>query len=285
MIPASVANIDAARAWDGPDGAFWADHEAQFDAAMAGYHRRLLDAANIAPGDRVLDVGCGNGQTAHDAARMARAGSVVGIDLSSRMLTVARRRAAQQRLGNVTFVHGDAQVYPFDTASFDVAVSRTGTMFFADPAAAFANLARALRPGGRLVQLTWQPLADNEWVSQFRDIGAAGRDLPTPSADAPGPFSLADPQRVARILTAAGFTDVTCRDLRERMYFGRDIEDAFQFVAGLVHAMIADLDAPARGRALTALQDSIAAHHDGTGVWYQSAAWLTTAHLAQPPRM
>jgi SAM-dependent methyltransferase len=281
MARIQVANVEAARAWDGQDGAFWAEHQELFDAAVAPHHARLIEAAGISPTDRVLDIGCGNGQTACDAARRARAGHVVGVDLSSPMLAVAERRAREQRLTNVTFIHGDAQVHAFTPGGFDIAISRTGTMFFRDPVAAFANIGQALRPGGRLVQLTWQSPLDNEWIATFQQVLAAGRQLPQPPADTPGPFSLADRDRARRLLADAGFVTVEFEDVREPMYFGRDVDEALGFVSRLLAWLLIDLDEHTRRRALAQLRENIAAHHEGPGVHYRSAAWLIVA--AAPP--
>src|SRR5262249_7800652 len=149
-------NAEQARAWDGDEGAYWAGNADRFDKAIAAYHGRFLAAAAIGRADRVLDIGCGTGQTPRDAARAAADGLTLGVDLSGQMSAPARRLAAEHGIANVRLEQADAQVSPFASASFDVAISRTGTMFFADPAAAFTNIARALRPGGRLVLLVWQ---------------------------------------------------------------------------------------------------------------------------------
>src|SRR5262245_51499272 len=137
------SNAAALRSWDGDDGAYWVEHDEIFDRSLARYDGSLLAA--VRPGDRVLDLGCGTGSITRAAAR--RSDLAVGIDLSSAMLSVARRKATALRLGNARFVHGDAQVHEFAAGSFDVAVSRAGVMFFGDPVAAFANVAGALRAG------------------------------------------------------------------------------------------------------------------------------------------
>lgn len=120
----------------------------------------------------MLDVGCGNGQTTRDAARAAFDGSAVGVDLSSRMVEFARRLAAAERIANATFHQADAQIHPFVEGSFDVAISRTGVMFFGDPPAAFANIACPLRPGGRLVLMT---LAEHRTQRMSRVRRSAGQ--------------------------------------------------------------------------------------------------------------
>jgi hypothetical protein len=122
---------------------------------------------------------------------------------------------------------------------------------------------------------------ENEWIAAFRRILAAGRQLPTPPGDAPGPFSLADPDRVRRVLTDAGFADAEFEDVREPMSFGPGVDEAYGFVSRQLAWLLADLDEPTRQRALDELREDIAAHLDGSGVRYASAAWLITA-AAQP---
>jgi SAM-dependent methyltransferase len=227
----------------------------------------------------VLDIGCGTGRTTRQAARLAADGSALGVDLSSAMIARARLRAAEEGLSNVRFERADAQIAAFPPAGFDVAISRTGAMFFGDPVAAFGNIAAALRPGGRLALLVWQSLADNRWMVEFAGALAAGRPLPSPPPGAPGPFSLADPARVRAVLTAGGFTDVALEGAREPMDFGADADAAFRFVSGLgiVRFLLRDLGDGARERALDALRASIDAHAGPDGVRYPSAAWVVTA--------
>src|SRR5664279_864835 len=206
-VPVDASNIEQLRAWDGDEGEYWAENAEHFDRSVAAYHERLLEAAAIREGERVLDVGCGTGQTTRDAARAASAGAAFGVDLSSRMLDHARRRAAEELVTNVTFAQADAQIHPFEPGAYDVAISRTAAMFFCDPIAAFTNIGRALRSGGRLVLVTWQPLPGNEWIREISRALAAGRNLPAPQPDV-GPFSLSDPGRVCALLTTAGYTDI-----------------------------------------------------------------------------
>src|SRR5215218_8264227 len=177
-VMGEVANAEQLAAWDGDEGRNWAAHEDHYDASMRAHSRALADAASIGAADRVLDLGCGNGSTTRAAARAAPDGAAVGIDLSSAMLDNARRRAAEEGLANVTFVQGDAQVHAFEPDAFDAVISRFGAMFFADPAAAFTNVAGATRAGGRLALVAWQRLEDNEWLTAVRSAVAQGRDLP-----------------------------------------------------------------------------------------------------------
>jgi SAM-dependent methyltransferase len=274
------ANAEQAAAWDGDGGRFWADHADHFDTSVRAYQQTFMAAAAIQPDEQVLDVGCGAGQTSLDAARAATSGSVLGLDLSGPLLEVARKRAAAAGLVNVEFVQGDAQVHPFAPASFDVVLGRNSTMFFDDPPAAFAHLAHATKPGGRLVLLAWQSLADNEWFRSTMAALAAGRELPAPPPGAPGPFTLSDPDRVRTLLTGAGFVDPELRDLRAPMYLGRSPDEATQFVLGLNKKMLADLDGDTRTRAVEALTQTMRDHAGPDEVTFDSATWLITATRA-----
>jgi ubiquinone/menaquinone biosynthesis C-methylase UbiE len=164
-----------------------------YDAELRRHNEALRGACGIQAHDRVLDIGCGSGQTTRQAARAAAAGSALGVDASAPAIERARELATAEGLRNVTFERADAQVHQFPAERFDLAISRFGTMFFADPGAAFANIGRALRPGGRLVMMVWQAADRNEWdVTIRRSLQAAEGPAAIPSGG-PDPFSLADP--------------------------------------------------------------------------------------------
>jgi SAM-dependent methyltransferase len=283
MTPAAGAlqiapsNAGQAEAWDGSEGAYWAAHADHFDRAIAAYHLPFLDAAAIATGEQVLDIGCGTGQTTRDAARLAPAGGALGVDLSAEMIALARRLAAAEGLPNARFEQADAQICPFRAGGFDVAISRTGAMFFGDPHAAFTNIARALRGQGRLALLSWQPLPANEWVAELTAALAVGRNLPVPPPQAPGPFALADPERVRQLLTGAGFTGIEVDPVQAPMWFGTGPADAYDFALGLLGWMLEGLDESQRSRALGALRATVTAHSTADGVVYRSGAWLIRA--------
>jgi ubiquinone/menaquinone biosynthesis C-methylase UbiE len=250
-----------------------------YDDELRRHNERLRAATGVRPGDRVLDIGCGGGQSTRDAARAAAPGSVLGVDTSQELLEGARRRTADEGVQNVTFELGDAQVHPLPPASFDVVISRFGTMFFADPVAAFRNIARATRPGGRLVMMVWQSKERNEWASAIEQaLGAR----PAPSRlDA---FSLGDATAVEALLTAAGFIDVAFEDVREPVYYGPDVPAAVELVRDFktTRAMLATMESAAAQRAVGRLRATFAAHQSGEGVLLDSRAWLVSARRATP---
>jgi SAM-dependent methyltransferase len=193
------------------------------------------------------------------------------------MLAVARSLAADEGLENVRFEQADAQIHAFDPEGFDVAIGRTSAMFFGDRVAGLANVGRALVSGGRLVLLTWQPITGNEWIREFSAALAAGRDLPTPPPDAPGPFTLADPDVIRSVLGAAGFGDIAIEGKQAPMWFGVDADDAYRLVSGLLGWMLEGLDDGGRTHAIDALRATIDAHQTADGVLYESGAWIVTA--------
>ena len=278
-IEIDPGNAGAYDAWNGPDGDYWATNADVFDASLARYRQAFLAATRITPSDRVLDIGCGNGRSSLDAARLASRGHVIGIDLSAPMLEIARRRASAEQVANVEFLHADAQLHRFEAASFHAAVSHTGAMFFSDPVAAFTNIARALHARAPLTLLVWQLPQANRWWQELTEILTAGRRLPTPPVGAPGPFSLADPDHARSLLDTAGVNTVSIDGLNEPMWFGASVEEASRFITGLgaFAALLRELEPDTRDTALTRLRDSIDAHRTADGIQYPSAMWLITA--------
>ncbi len=279
MRTQTIANVDQAAAWDGEEGERWAEHEERYDASARRHERRLLEAAQIFANHHVLDIGCGCGGSTRRAARLASAGVALGVDLSARMLERARERSRADGLTNVRFEQADAQVYPFQAQAFDRAISRFGAMFFADPVAAFQNIHRALRPGGRLAILSWQELGKNEWLTAMREALAQGRTLPQPPVGVPGQFGLADPAMIRRVLTEAGFGSIEIEEIQEPVELGSDADDTYRFVTslGITKGMLEGLDSATATRALAALRSTIEAHQTPEGVLFDSRAWLTTA--------
>ncbi len=225
-----MANADMVDYWNGRPADVWVTEAERFDTMLAPFGLRLLTAAVLEPGERVLDVGCGNGAVSLEAARtVGPGGRVTGLDLSAPMLEVARRRAEEQGV-DVDFVQCDAQTASFDHP-FDVVVSRFGVMFFDDPEVAFANLAMAARPGGRLCFVCWQEMFANEWIAVPAMAMVAHVGIPElPEPGAPGPFALADAQRTRDLLESAGWSEVTVEEQKDGMRMGRDPEDVVAFM-------------------------------------------------------
>jgi SAM-dependent methyltransferase len=248
-----------------------------YDAELRAHHEHLRAAYGISAGDEVVDIGCGTGLTTREAARAAAPGRVVGIDVSARMLERAREVTAAERLDNVRYELGDAQVHRFDRAGFDVAISRFGTMFFSNPAAAFANIAAALRPEASLVLLVWQRREHNEWALEIDAALGHAAQPPPPGAD---PFSLSDPEATAGILEGAGFDGVRFEEVHEPVFYGDDLDAALEIVLGFqcTSAALASLSDGDATRTVGRLRETLAAHFsDERGVVLDSRSWLITA--------
>ncbi|MBV9486677.1 MAG: methyltransferase domain-containing protein [Frankiaceae bacterium] len=274
-----IANAEMAAAWDGPEGEHWAHHADRYEQIGERQLSRLLSAAEVSPTDTVLDIGCGTGAATRAFALAASEGAAVGIDLSSQMLQRARDKATAAGIPNVSFVQGDAQVHEFPAGEYSLAVSAMGTMFFADPVAAFTNIGQALQPGGRLAILTWRALELNEWLTAVRGALAVGRDLPSPPLGAPGPFGLADPDHVRHVLDGAGFTGIDLTPSNEPAIFGSDANDAFDFVSsfGITRGLTQGLSEADRATAMANLRQIMTDHATLGGVEFATAAWLITA--------
>jgi SAM-dependent methyltransferase len=256
-----------------------------YDVELGAHHEHLRAAYGISPGDDVLDVGCGTGLTTREAARAATPGRVVGIDVSERMLERARELTAGEGLDNIRYELGDAQVHRFEPGGFDLAISRFGTMFFSDPAAAFANIAAALRPDARLVLLVWQRREHNEWM---RAINAAFGDAAKPPPPDADPFSLGDAEATERILERAGFHSVRFEDVHEPVLYGHDLDAALAFLRGLqcTTAALASLSHGEATRTVERLREMLAANYsDERGVVLDSRSWLITARRRRRPAL
>jgi SAM-dependent methyltransferase len=248
-----------------------------YDAELRLLDKQFRAAVDVRSHDRVLDVGCGTGRSARAAARVAVAGSVLGVDLSPPMLERARQLTEDEGLPNVAYQQADAEVHPFPAQHFDLCISRFGTMFFSDPVAAFGNIGNALRPGARLVLLVWQEHDRNEWATAIRTAvtGTAAPYSPT----GPGPFALADPSDTEDILATAGFVDIDCTDVREPVYYGPNVDAAYDAVLRLQEPrnLLATLATTLANAARQRLRATLAAHDTGNGVYFDARAWIVTA--------
>jgi len=277
-------NASQIESWDGPGGQHWVAEAERYDRMTRSFGERIIEAAAPGPGEQVLDVGCGNGAVALAvSALVAPGGSVMGLDVSGPMLAYARRRAEQARIASVSFRQGDAQVYPLPPAGFDAVVSRFGVMFFDDPVAAFANIGRALRPGGRIAFACWRDLIVNDWL--MVPAGAALQYVPMPDLGqpgAPGPFSLADPERVHQVLRDAAFAQIALEEITRPMPMGSSADDVLAFMRGteMAHVLMTGVDSGTAERAWAAVKAALQAHAEPAGITLAGTAWLVTARRA-----
>jgi SAM-dependent methyltransferase len=270
--------------WNDQTGPKWVEQQAELDRLLSALGLAAMERLSLRPGMRVLDVGCGCGDTTLALAdRVGASGSVLGVDVSGPMLARARERAAGHP--HVAFLQADAQTHRFEPATFDAAFSRFGVMFFADPAVAFANIRAALRPGAALAFICWQELAKNPWA--MLPIGAIAPLVtlpPPPAPDEPGPFSFADPDRVRSILDGAGFTGVHADGFAPSMTLGAggSLDDAVRFAieAGPAARFLRDAPADVLAQARAAVRQALAPHATAGGVQLPGACWLVTARNA-----
>ncbi len=283
VLQPSGPNAEQIQYWNDVAGAKWVALQPLLDAQLAPLGRRVMERVGIGAGERALDVGCGCGQTTVEIARrVGTTGAATGIDLSSMMLARARQAAADAGLTQLSFENGDAQTHRFAASAFDLAFSRFGVTFFSDPVAAFANLATALRPGGRVGFICWQALQQNAWaLVPLRAALAHVPAPPVPPPDAPGPFAFADAERVRAILNQAGFQAVEIEPVTQLLDVagGADLDQAVEFLVqmGPLGRVLRDVTDGLRARVADAVREAVAAFVTPRGVQMPSAAWLVTA--------
>jgi SAM-dependent methyltransferase len=274
----SEANEAQVAYWNDAAGRTWASLQDRIDRQIRPLGLAAMDRLGPAPGDAVLDIGCGCGDTSLElAARVGPGGRVTGLDVSAPMLEVARGRAEAAGAQNLAFRQADVQVADLPGGQ-DAVFSRFGVMFFADPGAAFANLRTALRPGGRLGFVCWRPLAENLWM-RLPAEAAAGLvpPAPPPEPGAPGPFAFADPDRVRKILEGAGFTgiDITPHD---EAIGGQDLDGTVEmsFRVGPLGAILREQPELAP-RLRERVREAVSPWLRGEAVYMPSATWLVSA--------
>ena len=285
-MTATQANTAQIEYWNERGGPQWVQLQERLDAQLGPLGLVALDKAAAQPGESVLDVGCGCGQTSLALAKqVGPRGSVTGIDISQPMLGRARQRQQEQQLQNLTFIHADAQTYPLEPDSVDLLFSRFGVMFFEDAPTAFGNLRPALRPGGRLCFICWQELQKNDWIRVPLQAAAQHVPLPPPpEPGTPGPFSLAGADRVRGILESAGFRDVNLQPYETDVSLGgaTGIAGAIEFLLaiGPVAALLRESDDTTRTRVAEAIRAALAPHIDGNHVNLPSATWIVRASVS-----
>jgi len=280
MSAQSASNSEQIEFWNGDAGKRWVTQQVRLDAMLGEISAAALKSADAKPGEHVLDVGCGCGDTSLKLAQALGAhGRVLGLDISEPMLAQAKLRAAAQKLP-LTFVRADAAGHRFDTAEFDLLFSRFGVMFFADPDSAFTNLHKALKPSGRVAFVCWRDARDNEWVRV--PVGAARAHLPQQppfGPEDPGPFSFGNSGRIRRVLANAGFDVITIKPFDTPMTMGATLDDAVADIQefGPVSRLLKDASPAQREAAVAAIREAMAPYAKTLPVRLNGAVWLVTA--------
>lgn len=265
--------------WNGPTGQKWAKHQTDMDRNMADIAVAGLALADARLGERVLDIGCGNGSTSLALAEtVGPSGDVIGVDVSQPMLAMAKSRI---NAPNIRFIEADAATHPF-AADRDLIFSRFGVMFFVEPAAAFANIRKAAAQGGRLAFVAWRKVEENEW--SMRPYLAALPFLPEQKEadpNAPGPFAFADRERTRGILAEAGFRGIVIEPFDGYMRLGASPEHAALLLTSLMgpaSRALKNVDEETRVKARDAIAKDMAAFQGSAPeIAPGTACWLVTA--------
>jgi len=280
-LPMHADNAAQVEYWNRTAGQRWTDRQEEQDLVLRPISDLLMVEAKAGPRQKAIDIGCGCGDTTLElAGRVAPGGQALGLDVSEPMLARARQRAPAAL--PVRFVLADATIYDFEPGWADLATSRFGVMFFADPARSFANLRRGLKPGGRLVFVCWRAAKQNLWMMlPLREARKHAPPLPETNPEDPGPFAFADDQRVRRILSAAGFADIEVapRDLDLDVAIGRGLDAAVAGAMGIgPTSRILDGQSDAvRAAAAADIKKAFAERAKGDSVPLGAAIWLVTA--------
>jgi len=274
-------NAQQAEYWNDVAGPKWVDLSEAINRQIEPLGQAAMDLAGIAPGQSVLDVGCGCGQTSLElAGRVGPEGRVEGVDLSEPMLAAARERSAG--VDNLRFTAADAQSHDLGEGSYDRIFSRFGVMFFADPQSAFVNLRRALRSGGGMAFVCWQEIGRNPWMAVPGAAVARHVELQRPAdPHAPGPFAFSDADRVIGLLGAAGFEKIDCQALEQPLTIGRGMTREqlveFSLQMGPAGAAMREADDALRGRLRDAVAEAIEPYLAEDALVMDSACWIFSA--------
>lgn len=280
---ANAANTQQIAHWNSPQMRNWSERHGVIDAFFREVTARLMAFAAPAPGEAVIDIGCGSGTTLLAAAEaVGPEGRVLGIDVAEASIATARQRISTAGLTQAEAVVADATDYPFPAAAFDLALSRYGVMFFADPAASFANIRKGLKPGGRLRLAVFRTGEENPWATgALATIADLVPPAPPAGPEAPGQFSWASPERVRRILTHAGFHEIelTPFDLKLHLAPPGKPEEAMAHsrVLGGVARALAAADEATRAAMEERLRHWFAAQEGPQGIALPAALWLVGA--------
>jgi SAM-dependent methyltransferase len=282
----SGVNAEAIEAWDGPLYDRFVRFRHIVTKGLGDHGDAALRLVPPQEGDRVLDVGCGFGDTTQQIAELVGpSGEAVGVDAAERFIETARAEADEAGVANASFLVADVQTTKFD-GPFDMAFSRMGTMFFVSPVAALRNVREALAPGGKLVMVVWRRREDNLWLYRAQqiveDIVQKPEDYDDPTCG-PGPFSMANADTTSDILVHAGFTDISLTRCDLELMGGTDLDEALDLVmsigpAGEILRLQGDRAAHLHGQVETALREGMAEFvRDDGELWAPASTWIVTA--------
>lgn len=283
--PAPSANAEAIEAWDGPLYDRFVRFRDIVTTGLGAHGEEALRLYPPRPGARVLDIGCGFGDTTQRIAGLVGAdGVVVGVDVASRFIDTARQEASAAGVGNARFEVLDVETSDLG-GLYDLAFSRFGTMFFAGPVAALRNVRETLRPDGRLVMVVWRQRTDNDWLYRAQTIveriveRPAEYDEPTCG---PGPFSMANADTTSEILLHAGYSDVRLHRCDLPILVGRDVEEAIDFVmaigpAGEILRLAGERAADLHDEVREALRSGLAEFAGPDGLIAPASTWIVSA--------
>ena len=281
-----TANDEAIRAWDGPLYERFVRFREIVTTGLGAHGERALSLNPPKPGARVLDVGCGFGDTTQRIAEMVGPdGEAVGVDAAPRFIEDAVREARKANVANARFIVADVQQTIGGEEGFDMAFSRFGTMFFANPVAAMRNVRAALMPGGNLVMVVWRRRIDNDWLYRAQTIVerivSRPEDYEEPTCG-PGPFSMADADTTSEILTYAGFTNIALHRCDIPIVIGKDVEEAREMVmaigpAGEILRLAGERAAHLHEQVEAALREGLAEFATEGEVRAPASTWIVTA--------
>jgi ubiquinone/menaquinone biosynthesis C-methylase UbiE len=278
-------NAEAIAAWDGPLYDRFVRFRELVTSGLGAHGERALHLYPPQPGERVLDIGCGFGDTSQRIASLvAPDGEVLGVDAAARFIETARQEAAEGHVGNVRFEVADVQTDPLG-GPYDLAFSRFGTMFFSNPVVALRNVGASLSPGGRLVMVVWRRRIDNDWLYRgqtiVEQIVSKPEEYDEPTCG-PGPFSMADGDTVSEILIHAGFEDVALHRHDEPITIGVDLDEAIEMLmalgpAGEILRLQGDRAAHLHGKVHEALRAGLSDMVTPDGVRGMASTWIVKA--------
>lgn len=289
MTDVAITNEEAVEAWNGVLFDRFLKYRHIVTTGLGAHGEVALQLHPPRPGERVLDIGCGFGDTTQRIANEVGAqGSVLGFDVSERFIEKAREEAEEAGLDNVSFMVGDLQVTEFEQ-TFDFAFSRMGTMFFANPVAAMRNVREALAPGGRLCMVVWRRKVENEWMYRAEQVVERfveeEEDSEEPTCG-PGPFSMGNADVTSGILLSAGFEDVSLRRCDIEITIGVDLDEAVEFAmalgpAGEVMRLAGEEAERLRPEIAAALREGLAEFEGPDGVSAPASTWIVSARAPE----